>query len=57
MKTLLTALAIASALAPALAPGLALAQGCHSDQKVRMSCAEGQSWDDAAKRCSPVVGS
>ena len=51
MKTVLAALALVSALAP----GLALAQGCHSN-KVKMSCAEGQAWDEAAKRCSPVVG-
>ena len=52
MKTVLSVLALMAALAP----GLALAEGgCHSN-KVKMSCAEGQSWDDAAKRCSPVVG-
>jgi hypothetical protein len=52
MKTVLSVLAVLSALAP----GLALADGgCHRD-KVKMSCAEGQAWDDAAKRCAPVVG-
>jgi hypothetical protein len=52
MKTLLAVLAVAGALAP----GLAMAQGCHHEDKVKMTCAEGQSWDDAAKRCAPVVG-
>ncbi|MFN0115945.1 MAG: hypothetical protein ACKVPY_14835 [Paracoccaceae bacterium] len=53
MKAVLSVLALAAALAP----GLAVAQGCHSEQKVKMSCAEGQAYDAAAKRCSPVVGS
>jgi hypothetical protein len=51
MKTVLTVLAVMSVLAP----GLAMAEGCQRN-KVKMSCADGQAWDETAKRCSPVVG-
>ena len=40
----------AFAVAAALMPALAVATGCNHDQ-ARMSCAEGQTWDDATGRC------
>lgn len=38
-------------LAILLAPGLAVAGGCHKDEQVTMSCAEGMVWDEAKATC------
>lgn len=32
--------------------GAALAQGCHGD-KIKMTCAEGTTWDDENRACMP----
>jgi len=51
MKTVLSVLAVLTILSPAVA----MAEGCQRN-KVKMSCAAGQSWDAASQRCTPVVG-
>jgi hypothetical protein len=50
MKPLMPALLLAAAV---LAPGLALADGCRSDEKAAMSCAEGSVWNGETGRCTP----
>jgi hypothetical protein len=51
MPTRLTA-ALALGLASLLPPAAALAQGCH-DERIKISCAEGSTWDDATRTCAP----
>ncbi len=52
------ALSAACALALVLLPAAAVSKGCDRDRtSIKLSCAEGTNWDDASKRCVPVVGS
>lgn len=53
MKAFLTVFVLAAAMGP----GLAVAQGCDHEQKIKISCADGTSWDDQSKTCAPTVGS
>lgn len=48
IKTLAVALAILAGLAPAFG------QGCNHERQAQISCAQGQSWDDAAQKCVTV---
>jgi hypothetical protein len=53
----LKALTAALALAAAVLPGIALAQdACPHSRKVQMTCADGTQWDEATRRCAPIVG-
>ncbi|WP_430463888.1 hypothetical protein [Tabrizicola sp.] len=47
----LTILAVLS-LAQVAVAGAAFAQGC-SGEKIKMSCAEGMTWDDKNHTCTP----
>ena len=46
-------IAVALALLACLAPALARAE-CGADRHAQMSCADGQSWDAATRKCVTV---